>query len=196
MLSPYADAKARGLTKYNTGKPCKNGHLSERYTRCGHCVVCTLDRIARLRLTPARIAWEASYNASPEAAILHKARNDRYLSKPEKFALITQKSRDWNRKNIGRRRSYYAARRARILQATPPWVDSAEIAKIYAEAERISRETGVPHEVDHYFPLVGRSSCGLHVPWNLQIIPKTANRRKSNREPLETTGGDSPRAYP
>jgi hypothetical protein len=26
-----AEAKARGLTRYFTGKPCKYGHIAERY---------------------------------------------------------------------------------------------------------------------------------------------------------------------
>ena len=34
-----AAAKA-GEIKYNTGKPCKNGHSSDRYTRNGACVSC------------------------------------------------------------------------------------------------------------------------------------------------------------
>ena len=29
-----------GLVKYNTGKPCKNGHLSERYTNSSSCLAC------------------------------------------------------------------------------------------------------------------------------------------------------------
>jgi len=34
------EAKAQGLKRYFTGKPCKNGHISERYTSGGHCVDC------------------------------------------------------------------------------------------------------------------------------------------------------------
>ena len=35
------EAKSRGLNRYFTGKPCKHGHISERYTY-GGCVQCTL----------------------------------------------------------------------------------------------------------------------------------------------------------
>lgn len=35
------EAKTLGLEKYTTGKPCKNGHLAERYTVNGTCVECS-----------------------------------------------------------------------------------------------------------------------------------------------------------
>lgn len=35
-----AEAKARGLKKYFTGKPCKHGHISERNTIHSNCVEC------------------------------------------------------------------------------------------------------------------------------------------------------------
>lgn len=34
------DAKARGLKRYFTGKPCERGHFSERYVSVAHCVEC------------------------------------------------------------------------------------------------------------------------------------------------------------
>ena len=33
-------AKAQGLPRYYTGKPCKHGHICERYTGTFHCVEC------------------------------------------------------------------------------------------------------------------------------------------------------------
>src|SRR5579859_512216 len=34
------DAHARGLKRFYTGKPCKGGHLSERYVVNGGCIAC------------------------------------------------------------------------------------------------------------------------------------------------------------
>jgi 5-methylcytosine-specific restriction endonuclease McrA len=44
--SPRAEAKAIGLKTYFTGKPCKNGHVAERFTGCGSCVECKAARAA------------------------------------------------------------------------------------------------------------------------------------------------------
>jgi hypothetical protein len=71
-------------------------------------------------------------------------------------------------------------RAKRLRAATPAWVDQDAIATIYSQARRMTAEAGIPHEVDHIVPLRGRNVCGLHVPWNLRVIPSVDNRRKSN----------------
>jgi uncharacterized protein YdaU (DUF1376 family) len=75
------------------------------------------------------------------------------------------------------------ARRARKLNATPPWTtkeDRDAIAAVYAHAAMQTASTGVKHEVDHIVPLQGEKVCGLHVAWNLQVLTAERNRAKSN----------------
>lgn len=75
-----------------------------------------------------------------------------------------------------------AARRyAALRAASPVWRDKEKIAEIYEEARRISHTTGIPHHVDHRMPLQNKLHCGLHVHWNLQILPAYENRSKGNK---------------
>lgn len=62
----------------------------------------------------------------------------------------------------------------------PPWANIDAIRAIYKEAKRQTKETGIPHQVDHIIPLRGRNVCGLHVESNLQIITKNENLKKKN----------------
>ncbi len=41
-MSERQQALDNNETRYNTGKPCKNGHFSDRYTQSGTCVDCVM----------------------------------------------------------------------------------------------------------------------------------------------------------
>jgi hypothetical protein len=47
MQMKRREAKALGLDKYNTGKPCRNGHLADRYTSSGACLICHKETAIR-----------------------------------------------------------------------------------------------------------------------------------------------------
>lgn len=75
-------------------------------------------------------------------------------------------------------------RQLRKINATPNWltVEHKETMKeIYKESKRMTETTGIEHNVDHIVPLRSDLVCGLHVPWNLQILTKKENSEKSNR---------------
>jgi hypothetical protein len=92
--------------------------------------------------------------------------------------------KNWRENNVDKRRSHQAFRRAKVKQATPPWLTKehkAQIALVYKEALRLSNESGILYHVDHIVPLNGKTVSGLHVPWNLCAIPAEENHRKSNK---------------
>ncbi len=60
-----------------------------------------------------------------------------------------------------------------------------EIENIYKKAKDLTKQTGISYQVDHFYPLNGENSSGLHVPWNLQIITAEENLKKNNKDPYE-----------
>ena len=61
-----------------------------------------------------------------------------------------------------------------------------EMAAIYAKAKALSIEHNEQYQVDHIVPLNGENICGLHVPWNLQLLPASINQTKGNRTDEKT----------
>lgn len=138
------------------------------------------------------------YERDPEA--FKKAGSKHYSKNKSKFS---EKHKSWARQNPEKTRQYSAAwrkkntaviamhankRRAVKLGATPSWLtaDQIEHMKDLHEAARQFRiYTGIPYEVDHIVPLQGENVCGLHVPWNMQIIEARQNRSKKNKVPPE-----------
>ncbi len=79
-------------------------------------------------------------------------------------------------------RKYKASKAKR----TPPWLSKEqlrEIEQFYVIAKDLSWLSLEPLEVDHIVPLRGKIVSGLHVPWNLQILPKSDNEKKRNKWP-------------
>ena len=100
------------------------------------------------------------------------ARGRRIVTKQAK--LRAQQSRD-------AKAAVKALHARRTREAMPAWADREAIAAFYLEARRLTRETGIPHEVDHIEPLLGKNASGLHVHYNLRVVTRTENRRKSNK---------------
>lgn len=68
--------------------------------------------------------------------------------------------------------------------ATPTWLTQEhldQIAEFYKHARDCELVTGQQYHVDHIIPLQGENVSGLHVPWNLQVLPADVNIRKSNK---------------
>ena len=86
--------------------------------------------------------------------------------------------------NKGIYRAKDAKYRASKLQATPSWLTDKQlddITMIYKACAKITERTSKTHHVDHIIPLQGDNVCGLHVPWNLAILPASMNLAKHNK---------------
>lgn len=164
----HADAKARGLTRFFTGEPCKHGHLSERQTSNRSCVTCQNE---------AKRKWERG-NKERHAAGCAR-RNRRWGEKNAERKKET--CRRWRAKHPEKSRAHVLNRRAMRAEATPP--DFGEFDQFVIEEAALTckrREAmhGEPFHVDHIVPL---SRGGLHCATNLQVIPARLNVMKFDK---------------
>ena len=216
-----AEAIERGLKRYFTGRPCKHGHIAERFVKGCLCYGCTDANAKRwiAQNKPRKDAVDAAYRAEHREALRDKA-NARYAgnvayretiksqarawgkenpdraqarwnewvaANPERRA---EHNRTWRRANLGAVAFWSAMRRATVRKATPMWADAGAIQAVYERAAELTEATGVPHEVDHFYPLRSRLVCGLHVHENLQVLTEFENRSKGNKMPNGATPMD------
>lgn len=124
--------------------------------------------------------------------------HEKYWSNPEKFRKEGRDAYKKNRQARIRNAVEYARENPAKANATkkkykmakqqacPPWVYSsrelcAEIEYFYENARQLTETTGVAHHVDHIIPIQGDTVCGLHVPWNLQVLTASENCSKQNK---------------
>lgn len=183
---------------------CKRGTPNPPRNKHGHCLCDPCREFNRARWmrannSPAKQRWKEENKERlrqySRAWIDRNPEQRREIEKnwksrnPDRVAEYNAKSgAKWSRENSGKRNALTMKRKAAKLQRTPPWVDHSEIKEIYDLAAEVSKKTGVPHEVDHIIPLHGRAVSGLHVPWNLQVITRRANRSKGIRLIEEENG--------
>lgn len=159
------EARRLGIKTYFTGKPCVQGHIAARRTDNGCCSICANERAKRYQAgerQPKKLTKSAE-----ERKYTRLAAHARWLVENKHVAL-----------------AHASSRRDAVRTATPKWLTKVQkraIIQFFKGARELTETTGVPYDVDHIVPIKGKSVCGLHVPWNLQVLPRQANRNKSNR---------------
>lgn len=90
----------------------------------------------------------------------------------------------WKKANRHKLTALQVKRESAKLQRTPKWLTINHFQQIeifYKQAYELTKQLGVQMDVDHIVPLQGKNVSGLHVPWNLQVIPHAQNMSKGNR---------------
>ena len=166
---------------YFTGKPCKRGHIAQRYSNNNECVECI-----RFKSQLAETKEKRSKYHEANAERINQRHRDYYQENIEKERLrsrnkykinpdkVLETNKRWMDNNPGYGTYKAAKYRASKRKKTPIWADLNKIKAIYENCPK-------GYHVDHIVPLRGETVCGLHVPWNLRVIPAFDNISKSNR---------------
>lgn len=129
----------------------------------------TYDKLRRQILGESLRAYDRVRNALPHRI---KRSAEWIASHPEARRITSSK--------------YAHKRRAYISKALPKWygeLDEFVLGEAVALCKLRERATGVPWEVDHSIPLMGKIVCGLHCWNNFEVVPKSYNRKKRNAFP-------------
>ncbi len=113
---------------------------------------------------------------------------------PDKIREVNQrqysKQRAWAKEHPEVYAYHALVRRRMQKQACPQWLTSQhkeQIRLIYKSARTKSEFHEIDFHVDHIEPIKGvdelgnHVSCGLHVPWNLQVLTAEENLLKKNK---------------
>lgn len=199
----WSEAKQRGQKWYFLGISCPRGHFARRTVSNRECRSCVdAKRAAGRAADPEKFRAKdrEKYHRNPEreralmranrAKHIEKRReydNRRYRENPEYRAARMESARTWwklNAINRGKANYQVQKRRAWVKQATPGWLTKEQKQQIRDFYIRAATMEGEWH-VDHIYPLRAKNSCGLNVPWNLQILSGDENRKKRNLMPEE-----------
>lgn len=114
----------------------------------------------------------------------HKKKETGLAWRQKNYDKFREKQKLWYKQNQEKYTAYCAKRRTMKIKATLPWLNKEhfnEISQFYKEAKKLQNLDGIKREVDHIIPLINKDVCGLHVPWNLQILTSYENNKKGNK---------------
>lgn len=170
-------------SSYFIGLDCPRKHGGLRLSSSRACVQCNRDRANKHRTENPDKANERvrRFAAANPESVAKRVREWR-AANPEKYA---EQQRRGQAEGRGAART--SVRRNRQKRAMPPWVRPQDVEGFYTMAARVGKCLGIKHHVDHIYPIKGDGSSGLHVPWNLRVLPARLNIKKGNKMPSDHT---------
>ena len=192
LAKSRSEAKQLGKAQYFTGKPCIRGHYAMRVVK-GTCTRCMREdwaadnerRKGKPKSEASKAAGRRYYEKNREAVIARAA------ARPH--SEVRQYKEKYKEANPELYKALTSVRKRRHRSATPPWITKEQkliVRKMYLKAQELTKLTGERYVVDHIVPLINPDVCGLHVPWNLQIMTQEENLKKSNKI-LDTTSKEA-----
>jgi hypothetical protein len=154
----------------------KNKYHRDNSKKDGFCTICS-----DCKTDTSRKWFRNNIEKSKQASSLWYNKNK---NREDIIAQRATNSLRWRVNNPHLNSEKEARRRAKKLLATPPWLTDGHIAhikRIYKLCAIVTEATLIQYHVDHILPLQGKEICGLHVPWNLRVIPAKDNISKGNR---------------
>lgn len=175
-----------------TGKPCRNGHLSERDVKTGLCVECT-------RARNARSSW-ASRNPEKRRAAVKKYRDANrekcIAASLRSIAKKPQVAKAWVEQNRVKVRGY----KKKWVKSNPDQIRLKRHKRRALEVGRVSKDIiqklseaqrgkcancrcllGADFHLDHIVPLARN---GAHADENMQLLCAACNWSKSSKDPI------------
>lgn len=192
-------ARAQGLMRYFTGKPCKNGHVDERQVSNGVCVSCFKDILRKYRGSHYDITLERNKKYRQDNPEWTKEQNRKFYAshkeqhseqakiwRSKNIEKVKGDKRRWRIENPEKVRALHRNRKARKRNnggshRGADILDILRMQKSKCAYCRILLKNKMYH-VDHIIPL---SKGGGNGRRNLQILCAPCNLSKSKLDPLD-----------
>lgn len=193
-----SQARERGLNKYFTGKPCKNGHVDQRHMHNSVCMGCI--RVAsrnwykkrrdhkREKSKQVYLANRTNVMARTNAyRIKHKDKYQVWVkswakNNPEK---MYEFSKNWRKKNSHRVATWNRNNQAKRKLAVGTHSIEDILLRLkwqHGMCAACRVDISKKYHVDHYQPL---ARGGSNYPSNLQLLCQPCNNRKHAKDPID-----------